>query len=317
MTSKVALVVYPMFDILDLSILTVFGVANHFAPGSYAVDVVSLPGGLVPSKSGVSVDTKAFASETYHTVIVAGSTGIPPSVPGLAAYLRKVANHAQRIASACTGVFLLAETGMLDGRLVTTHWAFADALVHRFPNIKIAPDRIFIREGKYWSSAGSLACIDLVLGMIEADLGLDLTKQVSKVMVIYPRRGGGQSQFSAAIDIDAKEQRIRRALAFMKENLREPLSIQQLADSVNWSPRHFSRTFQAETGMSPAKAIEKLRVEAAKVMIENGHSSVGRIADHTGFGDDERMRRAFLRVLGESPQKFLGRPRQPNVVVGA
>jgi len=317
MTSKVALVVYPMFDILDLSILTVFGVANHFAPGSYAVDVVSLPGGLVQSKSGVSVDTKAFASETYHTIIVAGSTGIPPSVPGLAAYLRDAADRAQRIASACTGVFLLAEAGVLDGRLVTTHWAFADALVHRFPNIKIAPDRIFIREGKFWSSAGSLACIDLVLGMIEADLGQDLTKQVSKVMVIYPRRGGGQSQFSAAIDIDAKEQRIRRALAFMKENLREPLSIQQLADSVNWSPRHFSRTFQAETGMSPAKAIEKLRVEAAKVMIENGHSSVGRIADQTGFGDDERMRRAFLRVLGESPQKFLGRPRQPNVVVGA
>ncbi|MFL6707623.1 MAG: GlxA family transcriptional regulator [Massilia sp.] len=316
MVAKVALVVYPMFDILDLAILTVFGVANHFAPGSYAVDVVSMGGGLVPSKSGVSVDTRAFADENYHTVIVAGSTGIPPQDDALVAHLRTVSARAHRMASICTGAFLMAEAGVLDGRMVTTHWAFADALVHRFPNIKIAPDRIFIREGKFWSSAGSLACIDLVLGIIEADLGLEVTRQVSKVMVTHPRRGGGQSQFSAALEIDAKEQRIRRVLAFMKENLREPLTIQQLADSVNWSRRHFSRTFLAETGMSPAKAIEKLRVEAAKIMIENGHSSVARIASHTGFGDDERMRRAFLRVLGESPQKFLGRPRPPNIAIG-
>jgi transcriptional regulator GlxA family with amidase domain len=316
MASNVALVVYPMFDILDLAILTVFGVANHFAPGSYAVDVVSTTGGLVASKSGVSVDTKVFADTHYHTVIVAGATGIPPADAGLVDLLRAVSQDAYRMASICTGAFLMAEAGVLDGRLVTTHWAFADAFAHRYPQVNLAPDRIFIRAGKFWSSAGSLACIDLVLGIIEADLGQEVTKQVSKVMVIYPRRGGGQSQFSAAIDIDAKEQRIRRVLAFMKDNLREPLSIQQLADSVNWSRRHFSRTFQAETGMSPAKAIEKLRVEAAKIMIENGHSSVARIADQTGFGDDERMRRAFLRVLGESPQKFLARPRQPNVAVG-
>lgn len=315
MTAKVALVVYPMFDILDLGILTVFGVANHYAPGSYAVDVVSMPGGLIPSKSGVSIDTKMFGDDRYHTVIVAGSTGIPSPCPGMVDRLKTAVAEADRVASICTGAFILGETGVFDGRAATTHWAFANALTQRFPNIKVTPDKIFIREGSVWSSAGSMACIDLVLGIIDADLGHEITNLVSRTMVVYHRRHGGQSQFSAMVEIDAKQERIRRVLAFMKENLREPLSIQQLADQVNWSQRHFSRTFQAETGLSPAKAIEKLRVEAAKAMIESGHSSITRIADQTGFGDDERMRRAFLRVLGESPQKFLSRPRPPKVSV--
>lgn len=315
MTAKVALVVYPMFDILDLAILTVFGVANHFAPGSYSVDVVSMSGGLIPSKSGVSIDTRIFGDERYHTVIVAGATGIPAPCPGMVERLRSATAEADRVASICTGAFILGETGVFDDRTATTHWAFADALKQRFPRIKVTPDKIFVREGKVWSSAGSMACIDLVLGIVDADLGNEITNMVSRTMVVYHRRHGGQSQFSAMVEIDAKQERIRRVLAFMKENLREPLSIQQLADLVNWSQRHFSRTFQAETGMSPAKAIEKLRVEAAKAMIESGHSSVTRIAAQTGFGDDERMRRAFLRVLGESPQKYLQHPRPPKVAV--
>ena len=315
MTAKVALVVFPNFDVLELGILTVFGVANHFAPGSYAVDVVSMSGGLIRSKSGVGIDTAVFGDARYHTIIVAGATGIPSPCPGMVEHLRHAAARADRVASTCTGAFILGETGLLDGRSVTTHWAFADALAQRFPHTKVVADKIFIRDGKIWSSAGSLACIDLVLGIIDADLGHEIANKVSRTMVVYHRRHGGQSQFSALVEIDAKRERIRRVLAFIKENLREPLSIQQLADQVNWSQRHFSRTFQAETGMSPAKAIEKLRVEAAKAMIESGHSSVARIADQTGFGDDERMRRAFLRVLGESPQKFLSHPRPPKVAV--
>jgi len=315
MTAKVALVVFPNFDILELGILTVFGVANHFAPGSYAVDVVSMSGGLIRSKSGVGIDTAVFGDARYHTIIVAGETGIPTPSPGMVDHLRQAAAQADRVASTCTGAFILGETGLLDGRSVTTHWAFAGALAQRFPRTKVVADKIFIRDGKIWSSAGSLACIDLVLGIIDADLGHEITNKVSRTMVVYHRRHGGQSQFSAMVEIDAKQERIRRVLAFIKENLREPLSIQQLADQVNWSQRHFSRTFQAETGLSPAKAIEKLRVEAAKAMIESGHSSVARIADQTGFGDDERMRRAFLRVLGESPQKFLSHPRPPKVAV--
>ncbi|KQW93517.1 AraC family transcriptional regulator [Massilia sp. Root418] len=313
MTAKVALVVFPGFHILDLSILSVFGIANHFAPGSYAVDIVSMSGGMVSSMSGVGVQTAAFGEQRYDTVLVGSSPAIPAPCPGLVERLQAAARSSRRIASICTGAFILGEAGVFDGRSVTTHWGFAEALARRFPAANVVPDKIFIRDGHIWSSAGMTACIDLVLGMVEADLGHDVTKKICQTMVLYHRRSGGQSQFSLLAELDPKQERIRRVLTFIKDNLREPLSVQQLADLVNWSPRHFSRAFQTETGMSPAKAIEKLRVEAARALIESGHASATRIAAQTGFGDDERMRRAFLRVLGEPPQKFMRHSRSPNI----
>ena len=316
MAAKVALVVFPDFHILDLSILSVLGIANHFAPGSYDVEIVSMTGGLIPSKTGLSIDTRIFADQVYDTVIVGSSPGIPAAYPLMVERLKAAAATSRRIASICTGAFILAEAGVLNGRSVTTHWCFADALKAQFPNIKVDPDKIFIRDGNVWSSAGMTACIDMVLGLVEADLGHDVTKQICKTMVLYHRRSGGQSQFSLLAEIDPKQERIRRVLSFIKDNLREPLSIQQLADQVNWSPRHFSRAFQAETGMSPAKAIEKLRVEAAQALIESGHTSAARIAAQTGFGDDERMRRAFARVLGESPRALVQESRSNRITVG-
>lgn len=316
MAAKVALVVFPDFHILDLSILSVLGIANHFAPGSYDVEIVSMTGGLIPSKTGLSIDTKIFADQVYDTVIVGSSPGIPAAYPLMVERLKVAAATSRRIAGICTGAFILAEAGVLNGRSVTTHWCFADALKAQFPNIKVDPDKIFIRDGNVWSSAGMTACIDMVLGLVEADLGHDVTKQICKTMVLYHRRSGGQSQFSLLAEIDPKQERIRRVLSFIKDNLREPLSIQQLADQVNWSPRHFSRAFQAETGMSPAKAIEKLRVEAAQALIESGHTSAARIAAQTGFGDDERMRRAFARVLGESPRALVQESRSNRITVG-
>jgi len=315
--AKVALVVFPMFHILDLSILSVFGIANHYAPGSYEVEIVSMTGGLVRSMSGVGVETTAFGDGRYDTVIVGSTPGIPQPSPEMVARLKSAAGESRRIASICTGAFILAEAGVFDGRSVTTHWGFADTLMQRFPSAQVVADKIFVRDGHIWSSAGMTACIDLVLGLVEADLGHEIVKKICKTMVLYHRRSGGQSQFSVLAEIDPKQERIRRVLSFIKENLREPLSIQQLADYVNWSARHFSRAFQAETGLSPAKAIEKLRVEAAQALIESGHTSPSRIAVQTGFGDDERMRRAFLRVLGNPPQKYLreSRSRKLSVVV--
>lgn len=317
MAAKVALVVFPMFHILDLSILSVFGIANHYAPGSYEVEIVSMTGGLVRSMSGVGVETTAFGDGRYDTVIVGSTPGIPQPSPEMVARLKSAAGESRRIASICTGAFILAEAGVFDGRSVTTHWGFADTLMQRFPSAQVVADKIFVRDGHIWSSAGMTACIDLVLGLVEADLGHEIVKKICKTMVLYHRRSGGQSQFSVLAEIDPKQERIRRVLSFIKENLREPLSIQQLADYVNWSARHFSRAFQAETGLSPAKAIEKLRVEAAQALIESGHTSPSRIAVQTGFGDDERMRRAFLRVLGNPPQKYLreSRSRKLSVVV--
>jgi transcriptional regulator GlxA family with amidase domain len=315
-TAKVALVVFPMFHILDLSILSVFGIANHFAPDSYAVDIVSMTGGIIHSKSGVGIDTKVFGDEHYDTVIVGSTPGVPETMPALLERLKSAASNSRRIASICTGAFVLAEAGLLDGRSVTTHWGFAETLTKRFPRIQVVADKIFIRDGNVWSSAGMTACIDLILGLVEADLGHDVTKKICKTMVLYHRRSGGQSQFSLLAEIDPKQERIRRVLSFIKDNLREPLSIQQLADHVNWSARHFSRSFQAETGLSPAKAIEKLRVEEAQALIESGHTSASRIAVQTGFGDDERMRRAFLRVLGKPPQQIVRDARSNKISVG-
>ncbi|WP_229258455.1 GlxA family transcriptional regulator [Duganella rivi] len=305
MTAKVALVIYPGFNILDLSVLTVLGIANHYAPGSYAVELVSMTGGIVRSMSGVGVETTIFGPERYDTVIIASMPDLPRPSPALAARLRLALSQSRRVASICTGAFLLGEAGAFDGREVTTHWRYTDELMHKLPMAKLVPEKIFVRDGPVWSSAGMTAGTDLVLGMVEADLGHEVVKQICKIMVLPHRRAGGQSQFSVLAEIDPRHERIRRVLSYIRANLREALTTQQLADHVNWSVRHFSRAFYAETGLSPAKAIEKLRVEAAQNLIESGHSSAARIAEQTGFGDEERMRRAFQRVLGTIPQKIV------------
>ena len=149
------------------------------------------------------------------------------------------------------------------------------------------------------------ACIDLALALVDADLGPAVAKAIARKLVVYHRRGGGQSQFSALSELEPASDRIRSALAFAKENLREPLSVEQLAEVVHWSPRHFSRAFRGETGYSPAKAVEKLRLEAARALIDAGHDSIARIATESGFGDEDRMRRAFLRAVGKPPQVVL------------
>jgi transcriptional regulator GlxA family with amidase domain len=197
---------------------------------------------------------------------------------------------------------VLAEAGILDGRRVTTHWAHARALQKRFPLAKVEEDRIFIVDGPVWTSAGMSAGIDLALSMVEKDLGADVAQMVSKLLVIHHRRAGGQSQHSALLELDAKSDRIQTALEYAKQNLRTPLTVERLADVAHLSPRQFSRAFQVETGQSPAKAVENLRVEAARVMMEQGRHPIDVVANETGFADRERMRRAFLRAYGQPPQ---------------
>ncbi|WP_427184456.1 GlxA family transcriptional regulator [Bordetella bronchialis] len=309
MAARIALVVFPGFQILDLAALTVFELANlELAQGKaprYAMDVVSEEGGLVASSSGVGVQTRALGRRQYDTLMIGGAVEIPASTPALVAALRRTAPRARRVASICTGAFLLAETGLLDGRRVTTHWALAHELQRRHPAIRLDEDKIFVNDGTYWTSAGMTACIDLALGLLAEDHGPELARTVSRKMVIHYRRTGGQSQFSTLAELEPDSDRIRAALNYARENLREPLSVEQLAEQVHWSPRHFSRAFQAQTGMSPAKAVEKLRLEAARALIDEGESSIARVATLTGFGDEERMRRAFLRTLGRPPRDLL------------
>jgi transcriptional regulator GlxA family with amidase domain len=176
----------------------------------------------------------------------------------------------------------------------------------RFPKVKIDMDRIFVQDGPIWTSAGMTAGIDLALALVEADLGAELTRAISRKLVLYHRRAGGQSQFSALLELEPKSDRIQNVLRHAKQNLRDSLSVEKLAEVAHLSPRQFSRLFHSETGQSPARAVENLRVEEARIMVEGGEHSIDEVAAHTGFGDRDRMRRAFLRAFGHPPQ-FLKR----------
>jgi transcriptional regulator GlxA family with amidase domain len=222
--------------------------------------------------------------------------------PGVIKFLRQALQRSRRIASTCTGAFVLAEAGLLDGRRATTHWHRARELQIRFPKLKVEEDRIFIVDGQVWTSAGMTAGIDLALAMIEKDFGADVARAVARKLVVYHRRAGGQSQFSALLELEPKSDRIQRALEYAKRNLDRPLTVRQLAEAAHLSPRQFSRAFQAETGQSPAKAVENLRVEAARLMMEQSRHPIDVIARQTGFADRDRMRRAFLRAFGQPPQ---------------
>ncbi|WP_158939716.1 GlxA family transcriptional regulator [Burkholderia sp. S171] len=299
----IGIIVYPDFQVLGLVVTTVFEFANAtVGHAAYEVQLLSEHGGSVRSSLGFNIETASFKGSELHTLIVAGdNTGTPQSA-GVAAFLRDALKTSQRIAATCTGAFVLAEAGLLDGRRATTHWYFARALQRAYPQVKMEEDRIFIADGPIWTSAGASAGIDLALALVEKDLGTDTARLVAKKMVVYHRRAGGQSQYSALLELDAKSDRVQTALAYAKANLTAKLSIEELADVAHLSPRQFSRVFTDETGQSPARAIENLRVEAARLMMEAGRHSVDVVARESGFGDRERMRRAFLRAFGQSPQ---------------
>jgi len=299
----IGIIVYPDFQVLGLAVSTVFEFANATAAQpAYAVQLLSEHGGAVRSSSGFGIETASFKGGEFHTLIVTGdNTGTPHSA-GVAAFLRDALKTSQRIAATCTGAFVLAEAGLLDGRRATTHWFYARALQRAYPKVKMEEDRIFIVDGPIWTSAGASAAIDLALALVEKDLGTDIARLVAKKLVVYHRRAGGQSQYSALLELDAKSDRVQTALTYAKSNLTAKLSVEELAEVAHLSPRQFSRIFTDETGQSPARAIENLRVEAARLMMEAGRHSVDVVARESGFGDRERMRRAFLRAFGQSPQ---------------
>ena len=293
----------PGFQIMALAAASAFEFANVVAGEPlYGIRLLSEAGGAVPNSFGVPLETKALPRQRVDTLIVAGLLRPAATSPGLLKQLRKGAETSRRIASVCTGAFLLGEAGLLDGRRVTTHWFYARELQKRFPESHVEEDRIFITDGNVWTSAGMSAGVDLALGMIEKDFGAELSRGVARRLVVHHRRAGGQSQHSALLELDPKSDRIQGALAYARENLRSPLTVEALAEAAHLSPRQFSRAFRSETGQSPAKAVEQLRVEAARVMIEQSRNTMDEVAAETGFADPERMRRAFLRAFGQPPQ---------------
>lgn len=303
MIKTVGLLVFPGFQIVDLAVMAVFESANDMRGGPhYKLSMLSEHGGSVTSSSGVAVLTQPFDAPAFDTILVAGSNEPLPATSPFLDFVRAASQASRRIASICGGAFILGAAGLLDGRHVTTHWAKARELQRCFPKTRVEEDRIFIEDGHVWSSAGMSACIDLALAMVEADLGLMLARAVARKMVVYHRRTGGQSQFSALLELEPKSDRIQTALTYAKRNLRKPLSVDELADAANLSRRQFSRAFRLETGQSPAKAVETLRVEAARTMIEEGNHALDVVAREVGFDDPERMRRAFIRTYGVPPQ---------------
>jgi len=301
---RVGLVVVGDFQIMSCAAVAAFDIANFFAGKTfYDVRVVSESGGIARSSIGVAIATERL-SGAYDTLLVTGPTAIAPSGKAVLAYLRREAARSRRVASICTGAFVLAEAGILDGRRATTHWLYTRELQARYPKVHVEEDRIFTHDGRVWTSAGMTAGIDLSLALVEDDLGLDVARQVAKGLVVYHRRGGAQMQESALLSMAAKSDRIQTALSYARENLRSDLSVEDLAAAAHLSVRQFTRAFRQETGQSPAKAVEALRVEVARVMLEEGSHSVEEVADATGFGDRERMRRAFVRAFGRPPQEL-------------
>jgi transcriptional regulator GlxA family with amidase domain len=300
---RIAFVVVPNFQVMSAAALAAFEFANLTAGEAiYDVSVLSETGGPIHSSLGMTMDTRPFNDASYDTVIIGGGNEIVEASPALVAFIRNSLTTSRRVAAICMGAFALADAGVLDGRRVTTHWLHARDMQARFPKIQMDEDKIFIIDGPVWTSAGATAGIDLALGMVEKDLGADVARSVAKKLVVSHRRAGGQSQHSALLEMDAKSDRIQNALVYARKNLRAPLSVEELAKAANLSPRQFSRAFHAETGQSPAKAVENLRVEAARLMMEQSRHPIDFIATETGFADRERMRRAFLRAFGQPPQ---------------
>lgn len=298
---KVGFIIHPGYSPMGLAVTTAFEVANIQAGETiYDVRMLSEDGGPVRTSLGFDVATEAFSGEYFDALIVGGS--MEESTAEVIDFVRRAPGHCRRIAATCTGAFVLAAAGILDGRRATTHWMYARDLQARFPKVKVEEDRIFITDGPVWTSAGMTAGIDLALALIEEDLGLEAARRVARKLVVYHRRAGGQSQFSALLELAPKSDRIQTVMNHARRNLAERLSVEDLAEVARLSPRQFSRTFQAETGQSPAKAVENLRLEAARALMEDSHHSIDVVAQQTGFVDRDRMRRAFMRAYGQPPQ---------------
>ena len=304
MTHRVGVYVHPGHRLLDVAgPLDAFQVAGQVAGRRlYGTALLSRRGGPTPADGGVLLDTEPACDAAPDTLVVVGGRVDVLRDAAEVAAVKRLAAGSDRIVSVCTGAFLLAEAGLLVGRRATTHWARARELQARHPDVKVEADRIFVADGRIWTSAGVTAGIDLALALVEADHGRDLARAVAREMVVYHRRPGGQSQFSALSQMEPDSDRMRLALAFAREHLAEPLPLERLAEAARLSPRQFGRAFRQATGETPAKAVERLRVEAARLRLEEGTESIDLIARAVGFNDPERMRRAFLKRFGQPPQ---------------
>jgi transcriptional regulator GlxA family with amidase domain len=302
---RIDLLIFPDFQILDAAgPIVAFEIASRYVAGAYDLHVVAAEPGPVRSSSGVQMLAEPLQDAPLDTVMAAGGDGTRSAIQCNLTldWLRAASGRARRTTSICSGAFLLAQAGLRDGRRATTHWSRSADFARRFPEVVLEPDRIYVRDGEVWTSAGITAGIDLTLALIGEDLGEEISRAVAQQLVVYHRRPGGQSQFSALLEMGGQAGRFSGLVDWMRGRLAEPLTVERLADQAGMSPRHFARAFAAETGMTPAKAVERLRLEVARERVEGSSEPIDVLARTTGFGDPERMRRAFIRAFGQPPQ---------------
>jgi transcriptional regulator GlxA family with amidase domain len=300
-----AFLIYPGFQLLDAAgPIAAFEIAGRYSPGSYSLRVIAAEAGLVASSSGVPLQAQPFSSASgVDTLIVAGGDGSRTAMhcAKTRRFIMRCGAKSRRTASVCSGSYLLAAAGLLDGKRATTHWSRAADFGRKFPQISVEADSIFVNDGSIWTSAGITAGIDLSLALIEDDLGGAIARQTAQQLVVYYRRPGGQSQFSALLEMERAGGRFTALLEHVRSHLQRRHSVAELAERVSMSPRHFSRAFHAETGLSPAKAIEQLRAETARGSLAGNGRSIQEVARACGFGNAERMRRTFIRLFGAPP----------------
>jgi transcriptional regulator GlxA family with amidase domain len=309
---RIGFVIFENFQLLDAAgPITTFEMPTRgLDPPPYEISLIAplekgQKIGAVRSSCGVAMVAEALPREPkFDTLIVSGGMGtrVMMKDEDMLDFVRRAAKAARRTCSVCTGSFVLAAAGLLEGKRATTHWRSTPFFQDKFPQAKLEPDCIYTHDGKVWTSAGITAGIDLALALIADDLGEEVARRAAQELVVYHRRPGGQSQFSALLDIERTEGRFTPLLSWMRERLDEELEVEALAAQANMSPRNFSRAFKAETGVTPAKAVERLRLETARERVERTTDPIDVIAERAGFGDSERMRRAFVRAFGQPPQ---------------
>jgi transcriptional regulator GlxA family with amidase domain len=304
----IGVLIFPDFQLLDAAgPISAFEIASRYTGNAPVIRVLAMKPGPVRSSSGVEMMARGLRpSGAITTLIVAGGVGSrgPAICPKTLAFVRGIAKRGVRVASVCSGAYVLAEAGLLDGRRATTHWQRTGHFVRAYPKVKLEADQIYVRDGNIWSSAGISAGIDLALAMIAEDHGEEVAQNTARQLVLYHRRSGGQSQFSSLLELKASIGRFGPLLAWAREHLDAPLTVEDMAEQAGMSSRHFTRAFIAETGTTPSKAVERLRIEVARQRVQSSSEAIERVAETTGFRDPERMRRAFIRAFGQPPQSL-------------
>jgi transcriptional regulator GlxA family with amidase domain len=304
----IGILIFPDFQLLDASgPISVFEIAGRVARAPASIKLLAETPGPVRSSSGVEMVARSLrASVALSTLIVAGGEGVRTAARSatVLAFVRAAAKRGVRIASVCSGAYILAEAGLLDGRRATTHWGRTKHFLAAYPKVRLEPDKIFVRDGDIWSSAGISAGIDLALALMAEDFGEEVSRQTARQLVLYDRRSGGQSQFSSLLELKGSTRRFGSLLTWAREHLDAPLTVEHLAERAGMSTRHFTRAFIAETGSTPSKAVERLRLEVARQQVQSSTEAIERVAQTAGFRDPERMRRAFIRAFGQPPQSL-------------